>query len=52
MPNRDIPAFMALHRQGRLPIEKLVSGTIALDDINSAMDALADARAVRQVIVF
>jgi len=52
LPNRDIPAFMALHRQGRLPIEKLVSGTIALDDINSAMDALADARAVRQVIVF
>jgi len=52
LPNRDIPAFMALHRQGRLPIEKLVSGTVALDDINAAMDALADARAVRQVIAF
>jgi alcohol dehydrogenase len=52
LPNRDIPAFMALHRQGRLPVEKLVSGTIALDDINAAMDALADAQAVRQVIVF
>ena len=52
LPNRDIPAFMALHKQGRLPVGRLVSGTVALEDINAAMDALADAQAVRQVIVF
>ena len=51
IPSRDIPAFIGLHRQGRLPVERLVSGTLALEDINAAMDALADGRAVRQVIL-
>lgn len=52
LPNRDIPAFIALHQQGRLPVERLVSRTIALEEINAAMDALADAEVIRQVIVF
>jgi alcohol dehydrogenase len=52
LPNRDIPAFIALYRQGRLPVDRLVSRTLALEEINAAMDALADAQAVRQVIVF
>lgn len=52
LPNRDIPAFIALHRQGRLPVDRLVSRTLALEDINEAMDALAEAQAIRQVIVF
>jgi len=51
LPNRDIPAFIALHQQGRLPVDRLISRTIRLEDINAAMDALADAEAVRQVIV-
>ena len=52
IPSRDIPTFIGLYRQGRLPVERLVSGTLALDDINAAMDALADGQAVRQVITF
>ena len=52
IPSRDIPTFIGLHRQGRLPVERLVSGTLALDGINAAMDALADGRTVRQVITF
>jgi len=52
LPNRDIPAFIALHQQGRLPVDRLISRTLALEDINAAMDALADAQAIRQVIVF
>lgn len=52
LPNRDIPAFIALHQQGRLPVDRLVSRTIGLEDINAAMDALADAQTIRQVIVF
>ena len=52
LPNRDIPAFIDLYRQGRLPVDRLVSSTLALDDINGAMDALAEARTIRQVIVF
>jgi alcohol dehydrogenase len=52
VPSRDIPAFIALHRAGRLPVERLISGTLALDGINEAMDRLADGVAVRQVVVF
>lgn len=52
VPSRDIPRFVELWRAGRLPVESLVSSTIALDDINAGMDELAEGRAVRQVIDF
>jgi alcohol dehydrogenase len=52
VPSRDIPRFVALWQSGRLPVEALVSSTIRLDDINEAMDHLADGVAVRQLIRF
>ena len=52
VPDRDIPQFVELWRSGRLPVESLVSSRIALDDINAAMDNLADGTAVRQLITF
>lgn len=52
IPARDIPRFADWWREGRLPVEKLISRTIRLDEINDAMDELAEGRAVRQVIVF
>jgi alcohol dehydrogenase len=52
VPSRDIPRFVALWQAGRLPVEALVSSTIRLDDINEAMDHLADGLAVRQLITF
>ena len=52
VPARDIPRFVELWRDGKLPVEKLVSATLALDEINSGMDELADGRAVRQIIEF
>jgi len=52
LPSRDIPAFISLYRQGRLPVDRLVTRSIALDDINEALDALAEARVVRQVVTF
>jgi len=52
VPSRDIPRFVELWQSGRLPVESLVSSTIRLDDINEAMDRLADGRAVRQLIRF
>jgi alcohol dehydrogenase len=47
VPQRDIPRYIALWRAGRLPIERLVSGTIGLGGLNAALDALADGRAIR-----
>lgn len=52
VPARDIPRFVELWRAGKLPVEKLVSATLTLDEINSGMDELADGRAVRQIIEF
>ena len=52
VPARDIPRFVELWRSGRLPVESLVSSTIELNDINEAMDRLADGSAVRQLILF
>lgn len=52
VPSRDIPQFVQWWREGKLPVEHLVSSRIRLADINKAMDDLADALAIRQVIVF
>lgn len=52
VPARDIPRYVALFRQGRLPVDRLLTGTIALDDINAAFDHLADGRTVRTVVTF
>jgi alcohol dehydrogenase len=52
VPARDIPRFVDLWRSDRLPVESLVSSTITLDDINDAMDHLADGTAVRQLVQF
>ncbi|OBG73887.1 alcohol dehydrogenase [Mycobacterium sp. E2462] len=52
VPSRDIPRFVELWQSGRLPVEALVSSTIRLEDINEAMDHLADGTAVRQLIEF
>lgn len=52
VPSRDIPQFAQMWREGRLPVEELISSTISLTDINSAMDHLADGSAIRQIILF
>ena len=52
VPRRDIPRFIALYQAGLLPVDLLLSRTIALDEINPAFDALANGEVVRQVIRF
>lgn len=52
VPSRDLPRYVALYRQGRLPVDRLKSGTIPLDQINEGFDRLADAEVVRLVVRF
>jgi alcohol dehydrogenase len=52
VPNRDLPRFVALYAAGRLPVDRLLTHTIALDDINEGFDRLARGEAVRQAVVF
>lgn len=52
VPSRDIPRYIDLFQSGRLPVDRLMSERIALDDINEAFDRLADGATVRQLVVF
>lgn len=49
---RDLPRLVELFRQGRLPVDRLRSHTLPLEDVNEAFDRLADGAAVRQMISF
>jgi alcohol dehydrogenase len=52
VPMRDIPRYIALFQAGMLPVDRLLERTIGLDELHSALDALASGRALRQVVVF
>ena len=52
VPVRDLPRYIVLHRQGRLPVRKLLSGVMPLDAINEGFDRLREGKAVRQVVLF
>ena len=49
-PHLDIPAFVALHRAGRLKLEELVSARFTLDEIDTALAAARQPDALRVVI--
>ncbi|WP_338000212.1 zinc-dependent alcohol dehydrogenase family protein [Alicyclobacillus sp. ALC3] len=50
VPKRDIPRFISMFRRGLLPIDRLVSQTISLNDINTGFDLL-NSGAVSRVVV-
>ncbi|WP_150912130.1 zinc-dependent alcohol dehydrogenase family protein [Marinobacter halotolerans] len=52
VPVRDVARYVSLFRQGRLPVDKLLSDTLTLDQINEGFERLADGKAIRQVILF
>lgn len=52
VPKQDIPRYAQLWREGKLPVEKLITSRIRLEDINQAMEDLSDGKAVRQIIEF
>lgn len=51
VPQRDIPMLIELWRAGRLPVERMHSASLELEDINLALDELAAGRTVRQVLL-
>jgi Zn-dependent alcohol dehydrogenase len=51
VPARDVPRFVDLYRAGRLPVERLLSHRVRLEELNEAFDRLARGEAVRQVLV-
>ena len=51
VPVRDLPRYIELYRRGRLPVDRLMSDHLTLDDINLGFDRLHEGKAVRQVVV-
>jgi alcohol dehydrogenase len=52
VPLRDLPRFVALYRAGRLPVDRLLTHRLRLEQINEGFDRLADGVGVRQVVIF
>jgi len=50
-PHRDIPRYVALWKAGRMPVDRLQSAAMPLEQINHAFEALASGVAVRQVLL-
>ncbi|WP_029420669.1 zinc-dependent alcohol dehydrogenase family protein [Alicyclobacillus macrosporangiidus] len=51
VPVRDIPRFIELYKRGRLPVNKLLSGHIRLDEVNEGFDRLDRGEVNRLVLV-
>jgi alcohol dehydrogenase len=52
VPSRDLPRYIDLYRQGKLPVNRLMTGKLRLEQINEGFDLLHDGKAVRQVLTF
>ena len=52
VPVRDLPRYIALFRQGRMPVDRLLTGRLKLEEINEGFDRLHEGKAIRQVVVF
>jgi alcohol dehydrogenase len=50
-PSEMLPQLFDYWRAGKLPVEKLISGHLTLDQVNEGFDRLASGEAVRQIIV-
>ncbi len=50
VPVRDIPRFMRLYKEGRLPVDRLIDGYIGFDEVNAGFDKLQDVKAIRQIL--
>jgi len=52
VPSRDIPRYISMYKDGLLPVDKLHTHTIGLDEINAGFDRLAAGQAIRQIVTF
>ena len=50
VPVRDLPRYVDLYRRGKLPVDRLMSKHLRLEEINEGFDLLAQGKVVRQVV--
>jgi len=51
VPSRDFPALIELYRQGRLDLDRFVTETIAIGDVEAAFERMARGEVLRSVVV-
>ena len=51
LPSRDFPMLIDLHLQGRLPLDKFVTETIQLTDVEKAFERMHHGDVLRSVVV-
>jgi S-(hydroxymethyl)mycothiol dehydrogenase len=52
LPTRDFPMFIDLYLQGRLDLDRFVSGTIGIGDVEEAFHMMERGEVLRSVVVF
>ena len=52
VPAADIQRYAEMYLEGTLPVERLITGSTRLDDLNVAMDRLQDGLEIRQIVRF
>ena len=50
--DRALPLPGLLYMQGHLPVDRLLTGRLALEDINHGFDLLHDGAAIRLIVEF
>jgi S-(hydroxymethyl)mycothiol dehydrogenase len=52
LPSRDFPALVELYLQNRLDLDRFVSETIGIEDVEEAFDKMHRGKVLRSVVVF
>jgi alcohol dehydrogenase len=52
VPALDVPRYIDAYKAGKLPVDRLLTHRISLDELNEGFDRLASGEAVRQAVVF
>ena len=51
VPQRDLPLYMKYYQEGRLPVDRLMTGTFKFDELNHNLDLLEHGAVLRQVLL-
>lgn len=51
VPQRDLPLYMKYYLEGRLPVDRLMSGSFMFDELNLNLDLLDRGEVLRQVLL-
>jgi alcohol dehydrogenase len=52
VPSRDIPRYIKMYEDGKLPVDKLLTHRLSLDQVNLGFERLARGETLRQMILF